>query len=261
MWGSSGLPGIPGNVSGLGGWNGAPMIPNAPLGGQPRQVRLESMTTLTCGCAECVSTRELFAARVPEPHLPRPKPAAPPSLHSCRPLPETSVVPAQTVTLPPPIFTNPWGSEPEDELEDPLEPRHRLPPSTTTYGPAATLQHSGVTFNLTHFLGKGAAGRVVLGETRGRLYAVKGIHKRNALKLGHTRDDFVREKMCMAKIATAEGSKRFLMSLVMAWEEPEMIYFVMVRPRLLVIVLPGCSVVDEVVRRNSPFILLICSGR
>ncbi|KAM5542013.1 hypothetical protein V8D89_004323 [Ganoderma adspersum] len=219
LWGTSGLPGILNNVSGPGGWNGAPRIPNAPLGRQPP--RVESTTLSTCGCTSCVTTRELFLALVPEPHLPRPKPAALPSLPPSRPQPVMSVVPAQTI--PPPIFTNPW----EDELEDPLEPRHRLPSSTTTYGQAATLQHRGVTFNLTHFLGKGAAGRVVLGETRGRLYAVKGIHKRSALKLGHTRDDFLREKACMAKITTVEGSKRFLMSLVMAWEEPEMIYFVM----------------------------------
>ncbi|PIL33237.1 transporter [Ganoderma sinense ZZ0214-1] len=221
LWGSAGLGRIPINVSGPGGWNGSPRIPVAPLGGQPR-VESTTLRLSTCGCASCCAARQLLLAPpFPQPNHLRHNPAVLPSLPPPSRLQSgTAVVPARQ----PPILDDSWGDE------DPLEPRHRLPPSTSSYtyqSEPSTLEHHGVAFNLSQFLGKGAAGRVALAKRRGRLYAVKAIHKRNALKLCHTRDDFLREKKCMVAIGANESSKRFLMPLVMAWEEWEMIYFVM----------------------------------
>ncbi|KAI1786413.1 kinase-like domain-containing protein [Ganoderma leucocontextum] len=216
IWGSSGLAGIPNNRSGPGGWPRAPRIPNVPLArGQPL---VETTTFSTCACASCAAARQSLVPLPPQlPNPPRLNLTISPSLPPSRPQAGTSGVPARSRST-----LGDW------EAEDLLEPRaHRLPYSYASYESPATLHHNGVTFTLSHFLGKGAAGRVVLGEHRGQLYAVKGIHKRHAQKCRHTRNDFLREKTCMMAIAAAGRSKRFLMSLVMSWEEPEIIYFVM----------------------------------
>ena len=220
LWGLSGLVGIPSTGSGAGGWAGAPRmsIPNAPLGGQSR---VNPTAFTSCACPSCAPACQPLVNAPPQPNPPRPTPSALPTLLPSRPQAVASRVPAQAPSLIDDLEGEDW---------DPLEPRHHLRPSSYySYEPPPTLHHGGVSFTISQFLGKGAAGRVVLGEHRGKLYAIKGIHKRCAQKYRHTRDDFLREKKCMAAISTVERSKRFLMSLVMAWEEPEMIYFVMVR--------------------------------
>lgn len=99
------------------------------------------------------------------------------------------------------------------------------------------LTHDGVTFKVTHFLGEGSAGRVVLAEHRGCLYAIKAIHPRRARLAWTNRANFKRERDVMIAIGKKETARRFLVPLLMSWEEQRgggegRIFFVMVRRQL-----------------------------
>ncbi|KAI0691967.1 kinase-like domain-containing protein [Cerioporus squamosus] len=81
------------------------------------------------------------------------------------------------------------------------------------------LHHGGVTFSVSHLLGEGSAGRVVLGENGGRLYAIKVIHPRRAKRTHSHRSNFLRERAFMLKVGSQERTRRFFVPLLMSWEE------------------------------------------
>ena len=98
------------------------------------------------------------------------------------------------------------------------------------------LHHAGLTFTVIYRLGEGSAGRVVLGEHAGRLYAIKAIHPRRAARTHTHRDYFLREREVMIRIghsaSNSNGARTFLVPLLMSWEEEGAvgrIFFVMVR--------------------------------
>ena len=97
-----------------------------------------------------------------------------------------------------------------------------------------TLEHAGAEFVLTHRLGQGAAGCVVRAVREGgdeRACAIKVIHKAAAAaRCRIPRDYIVREMHTMRAVAERAGAERHLVPLLMSWEEPERVYFVMVRP-------------------------------
>ncbi len=115
-----------------------------------------------------------------------------------------------------------------------------LPQPPVLVAPRVTqLRHAGVTFNVSHLLGEGSAGRVVLGENGGRLYAIKVIHPRRAKRTHSHRSNFLRERAFMITVGSREWSRRFFVPLLMSWEEDGYgnqgrMFFVMVRSYLLV---------------------------
>ncbi|RPD55319.1 kinase-like protein [Lentinus tigrinus ALCF2SS1-6] len=81
------------------------------------------------------------------------------------------------------------------------------------------LQHGGVTFTVSHLLGEGSAGRVVLGENASRLYAIKVIHPRRARKTHSHRSNFIRERAFMITVGSSDRTRNFFVPLLMSWEE------------------------------------------
>ena len=108
------------------------------------------------------------------------------------------------------------------------------PPLLTAPSRVTYLHHAGVSFIVSHLLGEGSAGRVVLGQSAGRPYAIKVIHPRRAKKTHSLRSNFLREMAFMLRVGRDERTSRFFVRLLMSWEEDGCgnqgrIFFVMVR--------------------------------
>ncbi|KAL1947099.1 hypothetical protein VTO73DRAFT_14060 [Trametes versicolor] len=94
---------------------------------------------------------------------------------------------------------------------------------------STTISHRGITLTLTAKIADGGVGRVVAAEHDGKSYAVKAVHKWRAFKtLYYTRAMFVRERDVMVRVSASKKTQ-YLAQLLMAWEEPEVMYLVMPR--------------------------------
>ena len=113
------------------------------------------------------------------------------------------------------------------------------PPKRTVH--AATIRSKFAGFVPTHGLAAGAQGRVVRVEHwgTGKAYAMKVVHKGLAATRKFSRRNFLTERNVMLSVNESETAGRFLMSVLMSWEdvEKDLIYFVMVSVRLC----PGLS--------------------
>ena len=95
---------------------------------------------------------------------------------------------------------------------------------------------NGVEFTVTHKLGMGATGCVVRAVRGGSAYALKVVHKAAAARMNFRRANFARERESMVAVHERqregrEEGARYLMPLLMAWEEAERVFFVMVSRR------------------------------
>lgn len=99
---------------------------------------------------------------------------------------------------------------------------------------STAISHRGITLTLTAKIADGGVGRVVAAEHDGKSYAVKAVHKWRAFKtLFYTRAMFLRERDVMVRVS-ASGRTQYLAQLLMAWEDPGVMYLVMVRRSLYV---------------------------
>lgn len=97
------------------------------------------------------------------------------------------------------------------------------PPNQST-----VISHRGITLTLTAKIADGGVGRVVAAEHDGKSYAVKAVHKWRAFKtLYYSRAMFVRERDVMVRVSGSERAQ-YLAQLLMAWEEREVMYLVLV---------------------------------
>lgn len=113
---------------------------------------------------------------------------------------------------------------------------HGLPASVIAHVPLLrtvrswpAIEHNGIAFTVTHKLGTGATGRVVRGIRNGRAFAIKIMHKPALSEHRFTRGDCMWEQEMMIIVRKAGCKARYLVPLLMSWEDPEKVYFVMVR--------------------------------
>lgn len=89
------------------------------------------------------------------------------------------------------------------------------------------LTHAGQAYVVLDTLGEGGSGKVMYAKSQtGYSVAIKVVHKAKAYRDPYGRENLVNEKCNWERVTHERRS--FLVSLLLSWDDPENVYFVMV---------------------------------
>ena len=151
-------------------------------------------------------------------------PAAPPA-------PSASGV-QEVVVDPQPMVDEAVNPNPERQAmeQEPPQAENGNPVENTAALPVFTNPKSGHQYTVHGVVGEGSFGRVLkVTDKNDQCFAVKTIHKRLAYQAGGAREQLCKEFGAMRLVQSNKPHNGRLVRLLESWEDPDNVYFVMVR--------------------------------